>query len=339
VKAEPDLKSAIQRAIGSKGHLLLNNSEPLVLTGSAAALPPIGGGPLHIRAAEGARPVLEVEMQGQKPFLSTRAETPLVLVGVTIVARYRGQPKTVPPVIQAGASVALERCAFTAKGAVEGTRAVVAEGNSLTVTGCWFEGFATALDVASFAGSTTTVTQSMMVQTRSDAPPGGWGLRVRRTPGGKAGERRRLVMEHCTLRGGGLLELVDFSPEASLQVAIKECAVLANALLAWQTPSPGTPLTAAALEWTGDRNQYDIRGKAWVVRSSDGASELADAPIDLASWRSKVVESEPVPPPVKFRTSLESLPDWPGPDDFAIVDPAVRPPGADPGRVGPARRP
>jgi serine/threonine-protein kinase len=339
VKVEPDLKSAIQRAIGSKGQVLLGNSKPLVLTGSAAALPPIGGGPLSIRAAEGVQPVLEVEIQGQKPFLTTRAETPLTLVGVTIVARYRGQTKTVPPVIQAGANVTLERCAFTAKGAVEGTRAVVAEGSSLTVSGCWFEGFATALDVASFAGSTTRVTQSMMVQTGSDAQPIGWGLRVRRVPGGKTGEHRRLVMEHCTARGEGLLELVDFTPQASLQVAIKECVVRAHALLAWQTPSPGTPLTSDAMEWTGEGNQYQIRGKSWVVLSSEGTAALPDGPVDLASWRSKVDEHDPLPPPVKFRTSPESLPESPGPSDFAIIDPAIRPPGADPARVGPDGRP
>jgi serine/threonine-protein kinase len=339
VKVETDLKSAIQRAIGSKGHVLLNTSKPLVLRGSAAALPAIGGGPLAIRAAEGVQPVLEVEIQGQKPFLTTRAETPLTLVGVTIVARYRGPSRTVPPVIQAGANVALERCAFTARGAVEGTRAIVAEGSSLTVSGCWFEGFATALDVASFAGSTTRVTQSMMVQTGSDAGPIGWGLRVRQVPGGKAGQRRRLVMEHCTARGAGLLALVDFTPEASLQVAIKESVVLAQALLAWQTPSPGTPLTNDALEWTGEENQYEIRGKSWVVLSSEGTAALPDGPVDLASWRSKVTEHDPLPPPVKFRTAAESLPESPGPGDFAIIDPAIRPPGADPARVGPVRRP
>jgi serine/threonine-protein kinase len=333
---EPDLRSALQRAIGSRGTVLLNNREPLVLKGAEAVLPLIGGGPLSIRAAEGVRPVLEVEIQGQKPFLATRAETPLSLAGVTIVARYRGSSKAAAPVIQAGANVTLERCAFTAVEPPPGARAIVAEGTSLSVAGCWFEGFATAIDVALFAGSTATVKHSMMVQTRSESQPAGWGLRVRQTPGGSAGGRRRLVMEHCTTWGEGLLELVDFAPRTSLQVTIKECAVRSQALLGWQTPKPGTPLTTDALDWKGEGNQYDIRGKSWVVVSSDGASELPDGPIDLASWRQKADERDPVLPPVKFRTSLESLPESPGPDDFAIVDPAVRPPGADPAQVGPA---
>ena len=40
--------------------------------------------------------MVEVELQGQKPFLSTRTDTPLTIVGVTFVARYRGKPKMVP---------------------------------------------------------------------------------------------------------------------------------------------------------------------------------------------------------------------------------------------------
>ena len=114
MKIEPNLKSAMQRAIGSKGHVLLNNRTPLKLSGPDEAAITIGGGPLYIRAAEGVHPVVEVEMQGQKPFLSTRADTPLTIVGVTFVARYRGKPKMVPALIQAGANLTLDRCAFTA---------------------------------------------------------------------------------------------------------------------------------------------------------------------------------------------------------------------------------
>ena len=264
VKIEPNLKSAMQRAIGSKGHVLLNNRTPLKLSGTEAALT-IGGGRLYIRAAEGVHPVVEVEIQGQKPFLSTRADTPLTIVGVTFVARYRGKPKTVPPLIQAGADLTLDRCAFTASGGVEGSRAVIAEGGSLTVSGCWFEGFATALDVTSFAGSITRIKQSMMVRARTDAQPIGWALRIRRAPGGNTKERRRLVLEHCTAKGAGLLDLIDFSPQSALQVGIKQCAVMAEALLAWQTSKPATPLTAEALDWRG-------KGTSTTSAASPGSS-------------------------------------------------------------------
>ena len=120
VMIEPNLKSAMQRAIGSKGHVLLNNRTPLVLSGPDQAAITIGGGPLYIRAAEGVHPVVEVEMQGQKPFLSTRTDTPLTIVGVTFVARYRGKPKMVPALIQAGANLTLDRCASRPE---EGSRA------------------------------------------------------------------------------------------------------------------------------------------------------------------------------------------------------------------------
>ena len=94
VTVEPNLKNAMQRAIGGKGHVLLNNSEPIRLTGDEALT--IGGGRLYIRAARGVRPVLEVDIKGQKPLLTTRSDTALTIVGVTIVARYIGKSKPVP---------------------------------------------------------------------------------------------------------------------------------------------------------------------------------------------------------------------------------------------------
>jgi serine/threonine-protein kinase len=264
----------------------------------------------------------------------------LTIVGVSIVARYHGKPKAVPALIDAGGSVTLERCSFTARGAVQGSRAVAVEGNALTVFGCWFDGFDTALDVSAFAGSSTRIRQSMMVRTgigtETDARPIGWAVRIRKTAGGPSQVTRQLHMEHCTVKGKGLLHLVDFSPEAPLRVDIKECAVLADALLAWETPQPGTPPTAEALTWKGRGNQYDIRGSSWVVLSAAGAPELPDGPIDLASWRSKMTELDPLPPPIRFRTPPESLPEAPQPLDFEITEQDVRSPGADPGRVGPS---
>jgi serine/threonine-protein kinase len=335
---EPDLRSAIQRAIGSKGHILLNNREPLKLTGNDAAII-AAGGPLFIRAAEGARPVLEVELKGPKPFLLTRSDTPLTIVGVTIVSRYSGKPKVVPAVIEAGGNVTLERCAFSTRDTVKGSRAVAAAGRDLTVSGCWFEGFDAALDIASFAGSTAAIKQSMMVRGRTDDQPFGWGIRVWRTPGGNTKADRHLVIDHCTVKGKGLLHLVDFSPQAPFRVEINQCAVLADALLAWETPRSDTGLTVEALKWKGDGNQYDIHGKAWVVLSSDGTRDLPDSPVDLASWRSRLPEQDPLHPPIRFQTSPESLSESPQPRDFTIIDQDIQPPGADPHRVGPGARP
>jgi hypothetical protein len=176
----------------------------------------------------------------------------------------------------------------------------------------------------------------MMGRAKTDDRPIGWAARVRRLPGGNTNIGRSLLREHCTAKGEGLLHLVDFSPQAPLQVDLRHCAVLVDALLAWQTPGPGTPQVAEALAWKGEGNQYDVHGKSWVVLSSEGTPELAEGPVDLASWRSRMTERDPLSPPIRFRTPPESLSQSPEPGDFAVIDPEVRPPGADPDRVGPS---
>jgi serine/threonine-protein kinase len=338
VKIETDLKSALKRAIGSKGHVLLNNATPLKLTGDEAAIMISGGRRLFIRAAEGARPVVEVEIGGTNPFLSTQSDTPLTLVGVTVVAHYIGpaRGKEPPPLIEAGATVVLDHCAFTATGAIKGARAVAVEGGSLTAIGCWFEGFDKALDIAYFPGSVATLRQCMIVRTDTDERPIGWGVRARNMPGGSAQGGRRLVLDRCTMKGEGLLDLVDFSSEDPLKVDVTGCAVLAEALLAWETPKPGTPLTPEALAWMGAGNQYDLRGKSWVVLKPEGTPELPDGPTDLAAWAKQFKESDTLAPPVKFLTDPAALPESPGPRDFTILDTGPRSVGADPEQVGPS---
>jgi serine/threonine-protein kinase len=339
VTVEADLKNAMRRAIGSKGHVLLNNATPLKLSGEEAAIM-ISGGRLHIRAAEGARPVLEVEIKGPGPFLSTRTDTPLTMVGVTIVAHYAGTApgKEPPPLIEAGTTIVLDHCAFTATGAVQGARAIDVEGGSLSAIGCWFEGFDEALDIAYFGGSVATLRQCMMVRAGSDDPPIGWGVRARSQPGGSPKAARRLILDRCTMKGKGLLDLVEFSPEEPLKVDITGCAVLAEALLAWETPKPGTPLSPEALDWTGQGNQYDLRGKSWVVLTPEGAPELADEPTDLATWARRFKETDALPPPIPFQTDPAALTEPPRPRDFAINNTGARPVGADPDQVGPSAR-
>ena len=202
--------------------------------------------------------------------------------------------------------------------------------------GCWFQGFDTALDVASFGGSITRIKQSMMVRAaRTGATFQSAGRSA--SGGGRAGETPRTIGGwpwSIARRRAQVCSLVDFAPDARLQVGIKECAILADALLAWQSSKPGTSW-AEVLDWSGEGNQYDIRGKSWVVPSSEGAPELLDGPTDLASWQSKVAEGDAVLPPVRFRVASVSRSESQEPSDFAIIDPEVRPPGADPVRVGP----
>jgi serine/threonine protein kinase len=330
---EPDLKTAMKRAIGSRGHVLLNNREPLRLSGADAAIK-VGGGPLYIRAAEGMQPVLEVALEGSKPFLTTGVETPLTIVGVTIVAHSAEPGRDAPPIIDAAGKVTLDRCAFKATGKAGGARAVKAQGIHLTVTGTWFEGFDEALDIVAFNGSAVTVRQSIFVRARAGAPPSGWALRVRSKPGGGVNLSRRLVLDRCTVLGKGLFDLAGFSPQMPYKVEVKGCAVFADALLAWQPQAPGLPPSDETLRWLGQDNLYDVRGKAWVVLSPQGSPELPDGPTDLDSWTKLVDESTPLPPPAKFQIEPANLPESPSPRDLLVIG-TERPVGADPDRVGP----
>ncbi len=116
VSVEPDLAHAMRAAIGARGHVLLRNTTPLKF--SAADANTVSGGSLVIRAAEGTRPVLHVEVKGRNPFLSTRTRTALLMQGVTIEATYLEPGQNPAPVISAGSNVTLDRCAFKVVGGV-----------------------------------------------------------------------------------------------------------------------------------------------------------------------------------------------------------------------------
>jgi serine/threonine-protein kinase len=332
---EPDLLNALQRAIGSSGRVLLNNREPIRLSGKDAIVPPVSGGRLYIRAAGGVQPVLEVEVSGKEPFLSTRTRTPITIVGVTIVARYVDQGQPPPPLIEAGAQVTLERCSFRALGAVKGSVAISADGGNLTAAGCWFEGFDKAIDLSVYGEATTRLTHCTIVRPKTDDQPIGWALRVRRQPGSFPKSTRQLTLEHCTFKGEGLLDLIDFSPSTPCKVSINDCAVFADALLAWETSPPGTPLDNQALIWSGTGNQYEIRGKSWVAASSEGTPELTGGPTDLASWMNIGAEHDTIRQPIQFQTDPGALPESPQPSDFAVRAEGNRVVGADPQQVGP----
>jgi eukaryotic-like serine/threonine-protein kinase len=336
---EIGLKNAIRRAIGSSGRVLLDNRRPLKLSGDDVAID-ISGGLLVIGAAPGVRPVLEVEIKGQTPVLLTQSKTPLKLIGVTIVARYTGQNpnQDAPPVILAGDKVTLERCAFKVSGGAKGSCAVLCEGGELTATGCWFEGFDRALDFSACAGYTLSVEQCMMVRTKAAE---GWAVRARNHFGGDGKSAiRTVILERCTAQGKGLLELADFSPRYPVDVEVKECAAVTNALLAWEHPkSEDVPLTPEALRWSGQGNQYDVRGGAWIVLKPEGALELANGPTDLSSWRKRFTDRAAIQPPVKFATDPSLLSEAPQPSDFAIATKGAYHVGADPRQVGPPAGP
>ena len=345
VSLEPDLAHAMRAAIGARGHVLLRNTTPLKFSAADATTVSGAGGSLVIRAAEGTRPVLQVEVKGRNPFLSTRTRTALLLQGVTIEVTYLEPGPNPAPVISAGSNVTLDRCAFKVVGVVPGANALAVEGGDLTANGCWFENFKRAIDLSCYNGSSATLRQCMIVHTKTeggaDSAPLGWALKLRSMPGGPAKTGRRLKLEHCTVKGQGFLDLAEFTTTSPVTINLAFCAVLTDTLVAWE--SDGSTLTDAlsrsSLSWAGRSNQYDIRGKSWVLigqGKETPAVPMADGPTDLASWtKSLGDETDPVPPPVRFATDPPALSEHPEPRDFAVPDQAADSPGAAPAFVGP----
>ena len=341
---ESDFKSAIHAAVGGRGYVLLLNAQPLTLTAADAVN--ISGGPLTIRAGDGMRPVLKVEVKGNNPFLATRGDAPLRIEGVTIEAKFIDPGPEPAAVIEAGANVVLDRCAFRVEGATgpaPGTRAVALDGGSLKAVGCWFENFERALDLSLFGGANVEARHCQFIGSRgatAEAAAGsGWAARLKAMPGGFAKTGRKLTMDHCTAQGRGFLEFVGFSPEKALTVDLKGCAVLADALVGWESPKPPD---RNALSWLGQNDQLDLRGSSWVWLVSPGSppAPMPGGPSDLETWnKSTGTEHAPVPPPVRFATDPSSLSEAPEPKDFALAEPgASRGVGADPKHVGPGTR-
>lgn len=347
---EPDLSSAMRAAIGGKGHVLLLNKEPLNV--SAAEAVTISGGTLAIRAGEGVNPVLHVEVKAGRPFLSTRSDAPLKIERVAIVVKYLDPGSNPAPVILAGGNVTLDRCDFRVEGQAPGARAVAVEGGTLSATGCWFENFDRALDVACFGGAVSQLAQCMFVHNlpvganTSASRSSGWAVRLRSMPGGFPKTGRRLVVDRCTAKGQGLLDLAGFSPQAPVSVDLTACAVQAETLVSWEHDAPpdkeSDSLNRQALSWLGKDNQYDILGKSWVVLvTKKGLPEtpMPGGPSDLDSWvRLLGNERDPIPPPIRFATDPAALPAHPEPSDFALTGQGSRSAGAEASRVGPGAR-
>lgn len=331
--------------------MVLSNREPLRLASIERPLNIPGRGSLAIRAAAGVNPVLTVELKGRSPFLATGPGVELVLDGVTLVAHCSdpGPGGVPPPLIQAAGAVNLKRCALRVgdRSKVKGFRGVVTDGGALTVEDCWFEGFDTAVEVHSFAGTSATLRQTMVVPSAAPgtAPPTsasadrhGWGLEVRFAPGGQSAQTRKVVLDHCTFSGAGLLDLAGFSPKAPLQVEARGCAVQTEALVAWRPAQPEIPLNAQTLQWSGEGNQYDVNPQTWIVLSTRMTPALSTGVTDVAGWSRLVLEKEPIEGGVRFLTSPEARSESLQPQDFAVAPAGARKAGADPARIGPWAR-
>jgi serine/threonine-protein kinase len=343
-----DLLQAMETAMGSRGYVELRNRQPLCLEPGRTCDLGSARGRLVIRAAPGVEPVLEVELSGARPFLTTGSGVSLILSGLTIVVRYP-QPGLTPspappPLIMAAGTVTLDHCAFQVVGSpcLKDSRALVVDGNDLTVEGCWFQGFDRAIKVIAYDGTEAKIQQTMIVaapggiQPRATAPGlHGWGVEVQLVGGDpKKVAQRRLVLEHCTVEGAGLLDLFSDLVQSPFQVEVKHCAVLADALLSC---SPGRP-TTAQVHWLGEDNQYNIRGPDWIVRSgSPGTPAPSTSVTDLESWRAVALERNPILAKIEYLTDPAARSNPPQPQEFAIEVPGLlaTKSGADPNQVGP----
>ncbi len=125
-KAFDDLFKAMETAIGAKGWVVLHNSEPLSLPASEKPIAVSGKGWLKLCAAPGVKPVLNLKLKPEKPFLMVGSSVHLILEGLTFQAEYLdplpGNPSlsTLGPIILAGGPADVRYCAFTV---VNGTKA------------------------------------------------------------------------------------------------------------------------------------------------------------------------------------------------------------------------
>ena len=344
----------MEKAVGARGWVVLHNREPLSLPASDRSGFSTGNGWLKLRAAPGVSPVIVVEIKGQRPFLTVGSGMSLVLEGLTIVARYTDQSPGngvgPPPTILAAGPVRVTQCAFLLEGTAgpPGSCAITVDGGNLTVENSWFKGFDTALDVRAIGNSTTTLRQTMTIggALRSAAPAPassgpdqaaarGWGIRMQFHGGRRAGIARKLLLDHCTATGAGLLQISGFTPEFPLQVQAQGCAVQAGALIAWEPVIPEAAMNPQTLQWQGDGNQLDITGPSWIVPAGKGTPIPQTGIVDRQGWSRIAKDRSPVLGEIQFLNGSGTSPEKPDPEDFTIKGDGVEKVGADPKQVGP----
>ena len=346
------LLEAMQSAMG-RGWVELRNREPLHLTSNQVVNFISGTGRLVVRAAPGLQPVIEIELKGSKPLLTTGSGVALELSGLTINVSYsqQGAPPTPSAVIVAAGSAKIDRCAFkiTDGSHPKGSRAIVSDGGVLNVTRCWFQGFDETIDITVMNRTPARIRQTMIVpafgpsHAQSHTPDWyGWGVKLQLGAGGGAKltiPSSHLILEHSTIEAAGLIDVTNSSAPAPLEVDVNHCAVKAEALLACKRDIDPT----SQIRWRGVGNQYDMLGRVWIVLSaSEGTPAFSNAATDLQSWSLFAPgDSKPTQEKLEFLTDPMARMSLAQPRDFRIQAPVASQirPGADPELVGPWSNP
>ena len=343
------LLQAIQTAFGKDGWVELRNRSPLHISSDHGGDLASGRGRLVIRAAPGIQPVIEVEMKGDKPFLSAGSAVPLELSGLTFVAHYRQSRSSIldtsalPPLVVAATTAKFERCAFKVAGKVrvQGCRALVSSGGVLAIDRCWFQGFDRAIEIMTVRDAHPLIKQTVIFSQFDPVTPQptqwyGWAIKLtsEQTIQTKTA-LPQLIVDHCTVEGAGLLDFTGNSVPSTLRVDVKHCAIRAESILACKA---GTP-PDLQIGWRGEGNQYDVHGRSWIVLNArEGTQAISVGAIDLEGWtRLFTADSKPIRAPLKFLTDPGARPALVQPYDFTVTgsEPSQTKPGADPDLVGP----
>jgi len=343
-----NLLDAMEKAMGSRGWVELRNREPLRLASDQIFDLRSSQGSLIIRAATGIEPVIEIELKGSKPLLEAGSGVKLILSGLTIVVRYlpagAASSSTPPAVITTAGRANINHCAFKVVGSsyLKDSRAIYSNGGALEVDHCWFEGFDKAIEFSTVNRTPARIQQTMIVPAPGQAQgqPAelyGWGVKIESV--GSGSTQPHLILEHCTVEGAGLLDLTSRRVLLPLQVEVNHCAVRAEALLACKPSKPGES-PGEQFHWLGNGNQYDIRGRSWIVLSAtEGNPAFSTGVIDLGSWLLSVAnkDNNPIQAKLTYQTDPNSRSNPLRPRDFTIEasGPPETKPGADPGQVGP----
>ncbi len=275
-------------------------------------------GSLTIRAAEGARTVLEIRVKGPRSMFLVDAG--LRLAGLTVVVRY--ESPTDAPVFQAERDLTLERCSFRALGPAEGSRLILAEGPRLAVSGCLFEGFDCPVELAAGPGASAALKQSIFLGPRSGDEATGRALRVRSAFGG--GDGFRLKVERCSSRTGCFLDASRFTAASPLSVDIEGSALWVRSILEVDSAEKPPLGPDSAVRWAGRADRYHVTGPAWA--------NFDAAPTGLDAWSQLAPEVDSKSQRLK---AAKEPPDPASPKDCALTGEDGQPVGADPGRVGP----
>jgi serine/threonine protein kinase len=327
--AASSLRDAIAMSVRDRAEVVLTKSTTLKLSNDLPRIHVPDGG-LTIRAADGAKPVIEITMKRAESILFANAK--VRFIGLKVVVRY--EVATDAPVFRAERDLTLERCVFQATGSAAASRLAAIEGPRVAVKGCLFDGFELALDLAANPGMTTTIENSIFVAARASEEPTGRALHIRSTLG--SGTACKLNVDCCSTRASTFLDAARFTSESPLAVEVSGSAFLVKTLVAYEGDSK-TPIgrdggvsPRAPLLWSGRENLYQVAGPAWAALA--GPEPMPDPPANLEAWSKLAREGGSK---LQALSLAKDPPETPDPRDCVLLTDGGKPAGADPSRVGP----